>query len=311
MNIKTIATVALNNKDYPSFEAKLTEAVKWTDFAARAGADLVVLPEGLNLYYGDGDPNLSMAETALTDWQAQTRPLFECAIRNRIALTIPVFIRESNQVVNCFHLISSTGKVLGRYEKVCPTVEELRDGVRPGRECPLIDWDGIKVGGAICFDVYFSDVFTRQADAGAQLFLMPSLTPGGGYINYYAMKLGVPIALAYPAYSRIVDLDGRELDGAGYRYETLRFGFGAPVAIARINFDRVVLFANHNQEKIVEIQQAHGADVGVKFDQENCTFVLESRSANLSVAELIKRYDLIPQREYFPACRKKIREHVG
>jgi predicted amidohydrolase len=307
MNIKTITAIALSNRDYSSLDAKLAEAVRWTTFAARQGAELVVLPEALNLFFGDGDEQaVSLQDAALDDWRASTRTLIDCARANRVALTIPVIVREAGgELVNCFYLISAFGEVLGRYEKMCPTPSELDSGVRPGKSS-LMEWEGLKVGGAICFDCYYPHVFEQQADAGAQLFLMPSLTPGGRHIDHYAMTLGVPIVVAYPAYSRIVDLDGRELAGGGYRHETLRFGFGSPVVLARVNFDRVVLFGNHNQEKIVEIQETYGGDIGVAFDQDNCTFIVESRSENLKIGQVIERFGLIPQRKYFRNCATKI-----
>lgn len=308
MNTKTFAAIALNNKDYPTFTAKLEEAVRWVDFAARQGADLVVLPEALNLYFGDGDAaNIpSLAETALDDWQVQARPLVESAIRNRVAVTVPVIIREAGRLLNCFYLVDKHGQTLGRYDKQCPTPEELDAGVVAGNS-PLIEWEGIKIGGAICFDCYFPEVFARQADAGAQVFLMPSLTPGGDHLKYNALVNSTPIVLAYPAYSQIIDVDGRELAGGGYRHETLRFGFGSPVILATINFDRVVLFAQHNQTKIVEMQQTYGAKIAVRFDQPNCLFIVESRSPDLTMQEVIKRFDLIEQRRYFRqyACHKE------
>jgi predicted amidohydrolase len=307
MHEKIIASVALNNSDYVSLEAKLMEAVRWVDFAAKQGAELVVLPEALNLFRGDGRADLSFREMALRDWRKQTDPLFECARRNRIALTVPTINDEgSGTMVNCFHLVSREGDVLGCYEKRCPTPEEIRDGVRPGRRGNLIDWDGIRIGGAICFDCYFPEVFTQQADEGAQIFLMPSLTPGGAHLSYYAMRLGVPIAMAYPALSRIIDLDGRDISSAGYRHETLRFGFGAPVAFATLNFDRAVLFASGNQEKIVGLQEKYGPAISVKFDQDNCTFILESRDPKLAIESLIDQHALVPQRKYFRECGLEI-----
>lgn len=307
MNTHTIAAIALNNVDYPSLEAKLVEATRWVDFAARQGAKLVVLPEALNIYRGDGKADLSFKDMALRDWRLSMQVLFGCAARNRVAITIPTINLESDgSMVNCFHLVSGTGEILGCYEKRCPTPEEIRDGVRPGRMGELIEWEGLKIGGAICFDCYFPEVFLEQADQGANLFIVPSLTPGGRYLEHYAMRLGVPIVLAYPALSRIIDMDGRELSSAGYRHETLRFGFGAPVALATLNFNRVSLFASHNQDKIVAMQEEYGAKIGVKFDQENCLFILESRDASLTIRELVEKHKLIPQRQYFRACEEQL-----
>lgn len=307
MMTKTFASVALSNKDYRSFAAKLDEAARWVDFSARQGADLVVLPETLNLYYGDGDAEKmpSPADLALDDWQAQTSVLIESAVRNQVALTIPLLIREAGRLLNCFYLIDKTGRPLGRYVKSCPTPVEIDEGVLPGNNTP-IEWEGIKIGGAICFDCYYPEVFSRQVDAGAQIFLMPSLTPGGDHLNFIALTNSTPIVLAYPAYSRIIDVDGRELAGGGYRNETLGFGFGAPVILATINFNRIVLFGDRNQSKILDLQQTYGAKISVRFDQPNCLFIVESRSADLPIDEVVRRFDLIDQRSYFRQSAQKI-----
>jgi predicted amidohydrolase len=301
MNEKTLAAVALSNRNYGSFEEKLAEAVRWVDFSASQGADLVVLPEALNFYRGDGDTGSAealLAETRATmkNWQERTQVLFQAAIRNQMALTIPLVVPQEDHLVNCFFLLSSAGEILGQYQKMYPTPGELEAGVRPGKNA-LIEWDGLKIGGAICFDCYFPQVFERQAEA--QLFLACSFTPGGAHLNFHAMNQSTPIALAYPAYSRIIDIDGRELDGAGYRHETLRLGFGAPVALATLNFDRVALYGDYNQQKILAIQEEYGEKVRIRFDQASVTFYLESRSNDLTVNEVMQRFELIPSQRYF------------
>jgi predicted amidohydrolase len=310
MNEKTLAAVALNNRDYARFEEKLDEAVRWIDFSAHQGADLIVLPEALNFYRGDGDTRsrgslLDEARQTMGQWQQRTEKLFKAAQRNQVALTVPLIVPEEDHLVNCFFLISPQGAVLGRYQKMYPTPLELDAGVRAGKPS-LIEWEGLKVGGAICFDCYFPQVFQKQH--GAQLFLVPSFAPGGPHLNFHAMNQSAPIALAYPAYSRIIDIDGRELDGAGYRHETLRFGHGAPVAIATLNFDRIALFGNHNQQKIVPIQEEYGEKVRVRFDQSSVMFYLESRSPELSIDEVVRRFDLVSQQDYFDGCARQVEQ---
>lgn len=295
MEKRTISVVALSNRDFPSFEDKLREATQWMEVAALQGADLAVLPEYLNVYRGDGWDNpaaLSLEEAALDDWQTATAMLFEAAVRLGMAIAIPVLTREGDHLTNSFFLVSAEGTVLGRYQKRQPTENELAHGVVPGQH-PLIDWEGLKVGGAICFDANFPRIFDQQARAGAQLFLAPSLGPGGDQLNYYALRYSAPIALAYPAWSRIIDLDGRDLVAGGYRYETLRFGFGSPVYTATLNFDRVRLHSDHNQEKMREVQLAYGRKVGLRFDQQNASFYLESLSPDVSVEEIIREFDLL------------------
>lgn len=300
MNQKTISVIALSNRDFPSFNAKLAEAVQWIELAAAQGSDIAVLPEMINLYRGDGPGNpkaLSFEEAALDDWQNQTALLFDAATRLKIAVTIPILIREGGRLANCFFVVSKSGQVVGRYQKLQPTQVELDRGVAPGKP-NVFEWDGIRVGGGICFDTNFIRIFEEQARLGAQLFLVPSLWPGGTGLNYYALRFSTPIALAYPAWSRIIDITGAEVAAGGYRNETLRFGFGSPVYTATVNFDRVALHGDGNQFKMVDVQKAYGKRVGVMFDQQNCLFFLEARAADLSVQEIIKQFGLVPYRDY-------------
>jgi hypothetical protein len=164
---------------------------------------------------------------------------------------------------------------------------------------PLLEWEGLKVGGAICFDTYYQGIFEQQAQEGADLFLVPSLTPAGQVLDYYALAYGKPIVLAYPAWSRILDRDGMELAAGGYRCETLRFGFGTPIVMATVNFDAVTLFADFNQEKVVDVQQHYGKRVRIRFNQPNCLFFLESRCPDLPIGEVMRAFGLISRQEYF------------
>lgn len=300
MNTKIISVIALSNRDFPNFAAKLAEAVQWIELAAGQGAELALLPETINEYRGDGPGHpqpLSLAEAALDDWQGATAVLFDAARRCGIAVTVPVLIREGDHLTNCFFLVSKTGQVLGQYRKAQPTQGELDGGVQPGQSA-IMEWEGIKVGGAICFDTNFPRVFDKQARRGAQLFLVPSLWPGGSALDYFALRHSAVIALAYPAWSRIIGSDGREMVAGGYRHETLRFGFGAPVYTATVNFDRVALHADYNQEKIVAVQKEYGQRVRIIFDQQNCLFFLESLDRGLTVQKVMKKFDLISYRDY-------------
>ncbi len=310
MNEKTIAAIALTSEDFPSFEAKLHEAVRWIEHAAGNGAQLVVLPESLSAYRGDGPNNphaLAFEQIVLDDWTAATQPLFEVARRCRVAVTVPILVREGSAITNSFFLISAEGQVLGRYDKICPTPAELECGVVPGNTPKLIEWEGLHVGGAICFDTLFEEVFRCQVQMGAELFLVPSLWPGGDALNHYARKFSTPIALAYPAWSRIIDITGQDAAATGYRNETLRFGFGTPVAMATINFDRVTLYGDGNERQMAEVERRYGTRVRVRFDQQNTLFFLESRTPDLTVADVMKEFGLVSSYDYLTACEGKAR----
>ena len=311
MDIRRIAVISLSTEDFPSFESKLEDAAKWVKHAAGMGAALAVLPESINLYCGDGpgNPNhLHIPDIALHDWKKDCEILIETAKQNKIAVTIPVLNWNNGKLYNSFFLISETGECLGEYRKRFPTPGELELGVVPGNT-GLLNWNGLEIGGAICFDSMFQETFFDQAAAGARLFLMSSLWPGGSQLNHWCQWLGVTCAMAYPAWSRIIDIDGKEYAQGGYRYETLRFGFGSPVYCADINFDRECFDCNGTQDKIVDIEKCYGERIKVVFDQLNTVFYIESCDPGLKVADIKNRFGIISAREYINNCRNLVKKY--
>lgn len=309
MNRKTIAAISLSNRDFDSFAARMDEAVRWIDLAARQGADLVVLPETLNLYKGDGidNPNaMTFAEAALDDWQTETAPLIDAAKRCNTTLTIPVVERCDGALSNCFHLIGPDGDEIGCYRKARPAPPELEEGVIPGGAPEPIEWEGLKIGGAICFDTNFAEVFDHQAQRGADLFVIPSLWPGGDALNHVAREYCTPIAIAYPAWSRIIDVDGREVAEGGYRNETLRFGFGAPIVMAEINFDKAVFGGDDIQRCAVKMQHTYGDKIRVRFNQNNCRWFVESVADDLTIDDVKREFNLLDIIEERAAYRREL-----
>jgi len=162
-----------------------------------------------------------------------------------------------------------------------------------------MDWDGVKIGGGICFDSCFPGNFHRLAQNQVDLLLFPSLWPGGIQLHTFAKLHSCRVALAYPAWSKIIDIDGLSVVEGGYRNETLRFGFGAPVYTATLNFDRVALYGSSNEEQIVALLSQYGKRITISYDQENCLWFLGSNDPELGEAGIIKEFGLIPANKYF------------
>lgn len=298
MDEKTIATVALRDAIFADLEAVLKKAAHWVEIAAAQGADLAVLPETINLLHRNTKTS-ALEEFALQDWRTATALLCEAAAKHKISLVLPLLVQDKGVLANRFYLLSRDGAELGFYQKRVPAVGERQSGVKPAATLPL-QWEGLKLGGAICIDIYFPhQVIEPQIQAGADLFIVPSMTPAGALLDSCAVSYGVPFVLAYSPWSRILDRDGKELAAGGYRSETLRAGYGTPLQQATINFDAVSLFADFNQEKIKDVRRHYGDKVRVRFDQPNCIFVLESRTADLSIKDVMRDFGLISRRDYF------------
>lgn len=297
MNEKTIATIALRDGECDSFQQTLDEAARLVADAAQQGADLVVLPETINLIHRR-DHSAPLESVALEDWQQPTAHLREAAANANVALVLPLFVRDACGLTNRFYFVDRDGEVLGQYQKRIPSTGEVACGVVPGAPAP-IRWEGLSFGGGICVDLYYPQaVFDPQMEMGVDAFIIPSMTPGGSLLEAYAVTYAVPFVLAYSPWSRIVDRDGRELAAGGYRSETLRAGFGSPIQQATLNFDAMTLFADFNQEKLPDVQRKFGAKVRITFDQPNCTFLLESRSHDVSVTDIMREFELISRRDY-------------
>ena len=298
MNEKTIATIALRDTGFPDLLSVLREAAHWVKLAASQGANLAVLPETINILHR-AHPEAPLADFALVDWRTETMLLCEEAAKHKISLVLPLLVRDGAHLANRFYLLSRDGSDLGFYQKQVPAVGERLAGVEPSPASPLL-WEGLKLGGGICIDVYFPNcVFGSQANAGADLFVIPSMTPAGAFLDACAVHYGVPFLLAYSPWSRILDRDGKELAAGGFRSETLRAGYGSPIQQATINFNAVTLFADFNQERLRDVQQHYGTRVRVRFDQSNCTFFLESRSPDLSIHDIMQQFGLVSRRDYF------------
>lgn len=298
MNEKTIATIALRNGGYKDLQATLTDAAQCLELASAQGAHLAVLPETINLYHRTS-ASIPLEEFALEDWEQAAALLCETAARCTISLVLPLLVRVNGVLANRFYVISNDGRSLGYYQKLVLAPGERDCGIEPGTPAPIA-WEGLKIGGAICIDVYYPHkVFEPQIESGADFFVIPSLTPAGSFLESNAVIYGVPIVLAYSPWSRILNRDGAQLAAGGYRWETLSMGFGSPVIQATINFDAVTLFADLNQDKMRDVQLHYGRRVRIRFDQPNCLFTLESRSPDLSIAEVMRQFGLLSRRDYF------------
>lgn len=297
MNEKTIATIALRDGCFTSFRETLEETARCLERAAAQGADLAVLPETINLYHRESDSQ-PLEAFALGNWREATATLCDTAARSKISLVLPLLVREEGVLANRFYVIGRDGASLGFYQKRVPAVGERTSGVEAGATSP-ISWEGLKIGGGICIDLYFPQaVFQPQIEEGADFFVLPSFTPGGSVLDSCAVTWGVPMVLAYSPWSRILDRDGTELAAGGYRSETVRFGFASPVLLATINFDAVTLFADFNQDRMRDVERHYGRQVRIRFNQHNCVFTLESRSPELSVQEVMRQFELISRRDY-------------
>ena len=202
--------------------------------AAKAGADILVLPEMYLSGYNIG------AEKALRHAIPQDglAPAQQIATANRIALVFGYPERVGGQVANAAALIGPAGDILLNYRKSHLFGALDRDMFKVlGTQFPIVSLGGWNIGLLICYDIEFPEPARRLALAGADIILVPTaqmapytqvarfVIPARAYENQvylaYANHSGQDDGLDYIGLSSICGPDGAVLAAAGVGEEML------------------------------------------------------------------------------------------
>jgi predicted amidohydrolase len=143
--------------------------------------DLVMLPECFVFYGGTVDLHKQAAEQC-PGGEAYTM-MREMAKRHRVAIHGgSLNERDGKDVYNTTVVFDRTGKEIARYRKIHMFAITTPDGVAydegqiytAGTEIVTYDFEGVRVGCTICYDLRFPEIFRRLVDAGAQVIAVPS-----------------------------------------------------------------------------------------------------------------------------------------
>ena len=146
----------------PQFKAAI-------EAAARARADLVVLPETLT-YYGTGQSMLECAEPI----PGPSTDYFGALARtHNLYIVAGLVERDAPLIYNTAALLGPDGKLAGKYRKVALPRAEVAAGVQPGHEYPVFNTRFGKLGIMICYDGFFPEVARRLALNGADVIAWP------------------------------------------------------------------------------------------------------------------------------------------
>ncbi|MEO3749746.1 carbon-nitrogen hydrolase family protein [Streptomyces sp. B6B3] len=152
-------------------EENLATIVAQTERAAADGADVVVFPEAAMARFGI--PLGPVAEPLDGPWASGVR---EAAARAGVLVVAGMFTPADDGRVRNTLLITGRG-VDTHYDKLhlfdaFGFAES--DTVAPGGDTVTVDLDGVGLGFATCYDVRFPELFTRLAEGGARVILLPA-----------------------------------------------------------------------------------------------------------------------------------------
>jgi predicted amidohydrolase len=210
--------------------------------------------------------------------------------------------KKGGRVYNSAILLDRTGQIIGQYNKIHPTEEELKDGTTPGEDVdpPIFKTDFGTIGIQICFDVNWREKWRRLKEQEAQIVFWPSAYPAARQLPALALSNEYyVVSSTNDGAAHIYDITGEVLAATG-KYQD--WG-GAALPVGKRLFE-----VDFNASKAQEIQQKYGSRVQVTWYHDSDWFTLASLDPQLTVAGLIAEYGLTPLDDYIGRATKEINQ---
>jgi predicted amidohydrolase len=179
----TIAAAQYPIERFATLGAYRDKLARWVAEAAGGGAELLVFPEYGAMEYagacgdavaGDLAASLAAVSDALAEMDATHAELAHRHKLHILAASGPS-ARPGNRYVNATRLFTPAGR-MGVQEKIIMTPFERNWGISPGGTLRVFETALGRIGIAICYDSEFPLLVRAQAEAGAQIILVPSCT---------------------------------------------------------------------------------------------------------------------------------------
>jgi beta-ureidopropionase len=216
-------------------------------------------------------------------------PVKNFAKAHRCYLICPTYTTKEGSIYNTALLIDRNGQEIGMYLKIHPAENELQSGIRPGpMDPPVFDTDFGRIGIQICYDLKWTDGWTRLKQKGAEIIFWPSAYAGGRELCSKAWQNQVfMVSSSRKNTARICDISGEVL---------AQTGFWQPnYACTKLNLEKACIPTWPYVSEFEKIIQKYKNKIRITtFDEEEWTF-LESMDADIRIADILKEYALKTQ----------------
>ena len=244
-----------------------------------------------------------------------TDAIGEKVTRYNMYAVCPMLEQDGDKFYNTAALIDRRGKVVGKYRKSYPTIEELKSGIRPGVSEEIFSTDFGKIGIIICFDVQYPRLVENLAKRGAEIIFIPSEFPAQTYVRGIAWQYAVNVVSSIRELgSQIVDLTGQVVaqgggtrGGRGGEEQSARDeSFSRiPVITAQLNLDsKRFLYELDTSVKVRKILQKYGRQVEIRFFRPDDEIVISSNSNEVTLDDIIREFELEPKPQYIQRCEE-------
>lgn len=257
--------------------------------------DVICLPEVFpfaNL--SGGRPPL--AEVAEEPVGPICRPFAEFARRHHCYVVCPVYTKQDGRYYNAAVFIDRGGQLLGEYRKIHPTIGEMEKGIAPGPlDPPVFRADFGTLGAQICFDIEWLDGWRKLSEAGAEIVFWPSAFAGGSMVNTEAWQNKYcVVSSTRKGTTKICDVSGEEIAWTGHF---------ARWVCAPVNLEKALLHTWPYCRRFNDIRAKYGRKVRIKTFHEEEWTVIESRSAEVQVGDVLKEFELKTHKEHIRAAQ--------
>ena len=284
-----VGTVSMAKMREESSEAMSRRLLNALEEVAAFKPDIVCLSETFSV--ANVNAPRPLEERAPKWWSEVLGPFSEFAAKHDCYLVCPVHTEEDGKWYNSAVIIDREGNCQGRYHKIHTTTGEMERGLTAGPlDPPVFETDFGKIGAQICFDIEWRDGWTKLADKGAEIVFWPSAFGGGKMVNTMAwLHQYAVVSSTRKSPSKICDLDGTELATTSHWNEW---------ACAAINLEKAFLHTWPFVRHFDEIQAKYGRKIRITNHADEEWSVLESRSPDVQVADILKEFELKTLREH-------------
>lgn len=290
---------------YPP-RAKMEQMDEWIDTAALDRPDIILLTEGCM----HNTPRSASRDEkdAKSEPLPQPGPITQFLARKareHHAYIMGSYWRKDPQGggrYNSAVLIDREGRLVGYYDKMFPTINEMEDGVLPGRGAVVFDTDFGRIGALICFDLNFPELLAQYKKEGVKLLCFLSNFRGGFMVPSTAFRNQCFIASAVPDENGlIVDPLGRVLA------ESSHYG---RIIFAKINLDSRIVHIDYNADRVRRLKEKYGPRVKVETASPEAVYFLSSLDPDVSIDKMMKEFEIETLDDYLDRARGVRREHL-
>jgi hypothetical protein len=253
--------------------------------------DLIVLPEYCDMS-GAGFEYLSVRKNQILNY-------FSLVARtNHCYISFGMKREESDGVWrNSCIILDRNGAIAGIYNKNFPTITELEEGVKAGKEAPLFNCDFGKIAVAICFDLNFVELMEQYAAQKPDLVIFSSMYHGGFVQSNWAYACrSYFVGSVYKGNPSEVRNPLGDIIATSTNY----FDF----TVTRINLDFKIAHLDHNWERLTALKDKYGAGVTIYDPGKVGAVMITSEEKNVTAAQMVREFNIELLDDYLNRSRE-------